>query len=102
MFEGVQHLFHDLGIFFAFIGNNLTDILGVIITPFQSIASFVSGFVQSAFSSPSGAESISFPTEVISVLESIPLFGHLTFMIGIGIIFIIGFSLFKLLKVFII
>lgn len=88
MLTGLQHILHDYGVLFSFVVDNLVAVFGIMITPFPAFYNLLRGFTQSALASPIEPD-FSFGEEAMTILEMIPGFGTLTFVIGIGILFLL-------------
>ena len=98
LFDWIIHYINDFFIFLGWIFTMITQLIKTFTLPISYIFNFLKAFTISAFSSPQTADlSYSFSSEIMGVFEAIPYWNVILLVLAVGILVIIGFSIFRLL-----
>jgi len=98
LFDWIIHYVNDLFVFLGWIFTMITQLVRTFTLPISFVFNFLKSFTVSAFSSPQTADlSYSFSSEIMGVFEAIPYWNVILLVLAIGVLVIIGFSIFRLL-----
>lgn len=95
LFEFLNHSLSDVFIFAGWFFSTLGNLLSKLWLPVNFIFTFFSAFVEKAFTNPEPQNIWVFSDEIMSVFETIPYWSTLTFVLGIGILIIVGMAILK-------
>jgi len=100
LFEWLIHYIHDFFLFFAWLLQIFKFLLSILIAPINYIFLFLRAFFQNAIKSPIVLENdlnnLTFSSSTMQVLQNIPFFNNLLYIIGIGLIVLGGVAILKL------
>jgi len=98
LFDWLFHYFNDFIIFLGWIFSMITQLVETLLLPISYIFNLLKAFTTSAFSSPQVAEaSYYFSPEIKEIFQVLPYWNIITTILGVSILIIVGFSIFKLL-----
>ena len=99
LFDWLLHYLNDLFLFMGWLWHGITALFAIIISPFDFVFSFIYAFFNNALAAP---VSINPALSVVStttseILNAIPYWTTLVYILGISIIAIVGFALILLI-----
>jgi len=95
LFDFLNHSLSDIFIFGGWFFSTLGILLSKLWLPVNFIFNFFSAFVEKAFTTPEPQNIWVFNSEIMSVFETIPYWNTLTFILGVGILIIVGMAILK-------
>jgi len=95
LFEFLNHSLSDVFIFGGWFFSTLGNLFSKLWLPVNYIFSFFSAFVGKAFATPEPKNIWSFNDEIIAVFDTIPYWSEMGFVLGLGILIIIGIAILK-------
>jgi len=98
IFDTLFHTFSDLFIFGAWTGEMIGAIFSKLSLPFSFVYNFFKNVYSYGFTTASDpAVSYTFSTSTLEVFDTIPAWDTMSMILGIGLVIIVGFGIFKMI-----